>query len=120
MNRVAGPEDSGDLEGPAGVVPIGQHWQIRYATDNPATYARQLDFFQIELVADGGILEKKACHTTGIPDVNKEYKTHYLIPFARLENNAPVDQGRYRRDLRGAVALMGVGGVGSLWRRRWF
>jgi len=58
QNRREGPGDGDDQEGPVGVVPIGQRWQIRYAVDDPAVYARQLDFFGIELGAAGGGLAR--------------------------------------------------------------
>lgn len=41
----------------------------------------------------GGTLERKAVHTTHIPDVNTpEGRTRHLVPFVEIENTAPVSQ----------------------------
>ncbi|HEV7279784.1 MAG TPA: hypothetical protein VGN57_06175 [Pirellulaceae bacterium] len=48
--RSAGPGGGGN----ANVVPTWERWQVRFATNDIAVYARQLDYFQIELGAIGG------------------------------------------------------------------
>lgn len=45
-----GPGGEGSLD----VVPRNQRWRIQYTTGSLRAYARQLDFFQIELAAFGG------------------------------------------------------------------
>lgn len=48
-SRPPGPEGEGD-----DVVPPWERWEIRYSTASIEEYARQLDFFRIELGAAGG------------------------------------------------------------------
>jgi hypothetical protein len=48
-SRPPGPEGEGD-----DVVPPWERWEIRYSTASIEEYARQLDFFHIELGAAGG------------------------------------------------------------------
>jgi hypothetical protein len=48
-SRPPGPEGEGE-----NVIPPWDRWEIRYAADDIAEYARQLDFFEIELGAAGG------------------------------------------------------------------
>ncbi|MBM3998898.1 MAG: hypothetical protein FJ297_05040 [Planctomycetes bacterium] len=48
-SRPPGPEGEGE-----GVIPPWERWEIRYSSASIAEYARQLDFFQIELGAAGG------------------------------------------------------------------
>ncbi|GIW92624.1 MAG: hypothetical protein KatS3mg110_0665 [Pirellulaceae bacterium] len=48
-SRPPGPEGEGD-----DVIPPWERWEIRYAAGNLEEYARQLDFFGIELGAVGG------------------------------------------------------------------
>lgn len=48
-SRPPGPLGEGDE-----IIPRGERWEIRYNSNNIATYAEQLDSFQIELGALGG------------------------------------------------------------------
>lgn len=48
--RAAGPGGPGA----AGVVPRWERWQVRFSTSSMDAYAKQLDFFGIELAAIGG------------------------------------------------------------------
>lgn len=41
---------------------------------------------------DGGVLERKAIHTSHIPDVTHSGKTQHLVPFVLVENTAAVQQ----------------------------
>lgn len=49
-SRGPGPEG----EGRSDIIPPWERWEIRYTTSGLDPYARQLDFFQIELAAAGG------------------------------------------------------------------
>jgi hypothetical protein len=49
-SRGPGPEG----EGRSDIIPPWERWEIRYTTSGLAAYARQLDFFKIELAAAGG------------------------------------------------------------------
>jgi hypothetical protein len=49
-SRVAGPGG----EGNADIIPRWERWEIRFTATSPQEYARQLDFFGIELAAVGG------------------------------------------------------------------
>ncbi len=51
-SRQAGPEGEGD-----DIVPRFQRWQFKFAAKNLDEYARQLDFYKIELGAMGGDVE---------------------------------------------------------------
>ncbi len=48
-SRPPGPEGEGE-----GVIPPWERWEIRYSSANINEYAKQLDFFKIELGAAGG------------------------------------------------------------------
>jgi len=48
--RLPGPPD----DGIPGVIPAWQRWEMRFSTTGVQAYARQLDFFKIELGAAGG------------------------------------------------------------------
>ncbi len=49
-SRPAGPPGEGDGD----VVPRWERWQVRFASADLTAYAKQLDFFKIELAAMGG------------------------------------------------------------------
>jgi hypothetical protein len=49
-SRPAGPPGEGEGD----VVPRWERWQVRFSSADLTTYARQLDFFNIELAAMGG------------------------------------------------------------------
>lgn len=49
-SRPAGPPGEGDGD----VVPRWERWQVRFASADLSTYAKQLDYFKIELAAMGG------------------------------------------------------------------
>jgi hypothetical protein len=49
-SRGPGPEG----EGRSDIIPPWERWEIRYTTSGLSPYARQLDFFKIELAAAGG------------------------------------------------------------------
>jgi hypothetical protein len=65
-------------EGPEELIPPWERWEIRFSTTGSQVYARQLDFFKIELGAIGGgkaevdyaynLAKGKPDHRTGKPD----------------------------------------------------
>lgn len=72
-SRAAGPGGGGNAD----VVPTWERWQVRFATNDIAVYARQLDFFQIELGAIGG----------GTPEVFYARNLSQATPTARQVPN---------------------------------
>jgi hypothetical protein len=68
-------------EGPEGVLPPWERWEVRFSTAGIDLYARQLDFFKIELAAIGGgrpqvdyacnVSKPKPDHRLGKPDEEK-------------------------------------------------
>lgn len=80
-SRGPGPEG----EGRSDIIPPWERWEIRYTTSGLDPYARQLDFFKIELAAVGGaplvdyafnLAKTKADHRTGKPqDEKRMYMT---------------------------------------------
>jgi hypothetical protein len=73
--RAAGTGGTGG--GGGNLVPTWERWQVRFATNDIAVYARQLDFFQIELGAVGG----------GTPEVNYARNLSQAAPAVRTEPN---------------------------------
>lgn len=71
--RAAGPGGGGN----ANVVPTWERWQVRFATNDITVYARQLDFFQIELGAIGG----------GTPEVFYARNLAQAAPTTRMVPN---------------------------------
>ena len=75
-SRGPGPEG----EGRSDIIPPWERWEIRYTTSGLDPYARQLDFFKIELAAAGGtplvdyafnLAKAKPDRRTGKPDDEK-------------------------------------------------
>jgi hypothetical protein len=75
-SRGPGPEG----EGRSDIIPPWERWEIRYTTSGLTPYARQLDFFKIELAAAGGtplvdyafnLAKAKPDHRTGQPEDEK-------------------------------------------------
>ena len=96
---VAGAGAGGKLDrGPGGrgnadIIPRWERWEIRYDSTNLADYARQLDFFGIELAATGGgkkmieyaanLSQSPPSRRTGAPD--KEERLYMLWRGGPLE-----------------------------------
>jgi hypothetical protein len=62
-SRQAGPGGEG-----MNIIPRWERWQIKYQTTSRAIYAKQLDFFQIELAAAGGkpVVDYASSFTRGV------------------------------------------------------
>lgn len=104
------PREPGDTKGwDPRVIPPWQRWEIRFNASDIETYARQLDFFGIELGALGG----------GSPNV--QYAHHLTKPKPDCRSGAPQDEERMYmtwQDRDGPMAdldrqLLGRAGISS-------
>ena len=83
-------------EGSDDVIPPWERWEIRFATTGVDAYARQLDFFEIELGAAGG----------GVPLV--EYASNLSAARPTVRKGRPEDEDRLYMSYRNTDSQLAV------------
>jgi hypothetical protein len=87
-SRPPGPEGEGSTD----IIPPWERWEIRYTTSGIDPYARQLDFFKIELAAAGGA-----------PEV--DYALNLAKPKPDRRSGKPEDEKRIYMSWQGTSPL---------------
>lgn len=90
MGDSRGPGPLG--EGVSDIVPPWDRWEIRYTTSGIDAYARQLDFFKIELAAAGGGMNKVqyASNLSGRPVTREGLPADEKRIYMTWQGNSPL------------------------------